>query len=120
MIDQITFYLFISGLFKDHRTAVQNYWYFPMFALAAGLIFERKAINWLSNRSGCTYSKFQKFIEMDMRKKAIKENWTICPPEYNPKGYKPHYFRPDFKDLLERFEERPETADDERRKLRDN
>jgi hypothetical protein len=52
--------------------------------LALGLVMERQAINWLTNRKGCTYNRLQKFIELDLRMKAIEEKWPICPPRYDP------------------------------------
>ena len=54
--DQL-YWLYLSGIFKDHRPDVENYFYVPMLSLLAALILERAAINWLSNRNGCTYNK---------------------------------------------------------------
>jgi hypothetical protein len=56
------------GNYKDHRADVQPYWYYTFFMLTIGLICERYAINWLTNRMGCNYNKLQKFIELDLRK----------------------------------------------------
>jgi hypothetical protein len=40
--------------------------------MLAGLFIEKQAINWLTNRWGCTYNKLQKFIELDLRHEAIE------------------------------------------------
>ena len=53
----MTFWAFYSGVFKDPRKEVQNYFYFPMFMLTFGLFIEKQAINWLTDRCGCTYNK---------------------------------------------------------------
>lgn len=70
-VDFMTFWLFIAGTFKDHRKSAQNYFYFNFGLLVLGLVFERQAINWLTNRWGCTYSKLQKYIELDLRRDCI-------------------------------------------------
>jgi len=44
-VDKWTFYLFISGAFKDHGPWVQNYFYFTFGALFAGLVIEKQAFN---------------------------------------------------------------------------
>jgi hypothetical protein len=67
-IDTLTFYVFMSGIFKDNRIDYQHYFYVPMFLLALGLIFERQAINWLTDRHGLTYNKLQKCVELDLRR----------------------------------------------------
>jgi hypothetical protein len=43
-IDKLTkylFYLFFSGIFKDHRREYQNYFYFTFMILFSALIIER-------------------------------------------------------------------------------
>lgn len=82
------------------------------FLLAVGLVIERQAINWLQNRKGCTFNRLQKFIELDLRIKSIKEKWPICPPPYSIDSYKDHYFMHDFNELSERF---VESESDQRR-----
>jgi fatty acid desaturase len=76
LIDGLDWYIFIAflgGFYKDVATHVngtpsyQDYYYFPMAAMFFGLIIEKQAINWLTNRHGCTYFKLQKFIELDTR-----------------------------------------------------
>jgi len=57
LVDRITYWVFLSGIYKDHRKEVQNYFYFPMFAIMFAMAIERQAINWLTNRNGCTYNK---------------------------------------------------------------
>jgi hypothetical protein len=76
-----------------------------MFAMMFAMAIERQAINWLTNRHGCTYNKLQKCIELDIRKDSIDEKWPVSPPKYDPEGYRSNYFRPDFDELLKRFKE---------------
>jgi len=57
-----------------------------MLAVLSGLVLEKQAINWLTNRMGCTYFKLQKYIELDLRKKAIDEKW---PGKYDPANPNP-------------------------------
>jgi len=83
-IDTSIYYLFVMGIFKDRRKEVQNYFYFPMFALAVALLIEKNSIDWLTDRNGCTYKKLQKCCEIDMRERAIKENWPNNRPVYDP------------------------------------
>jgi hypothetical protein len=88
--------VFVSGFFKDHRKEVQNFFYFPMFILVLCLSIERANINWLRDRNGCSYNKLQKFIELDIRKQAINDQWG-ADLMYNPSGYRANYFfRDDF------------------------
>lgn len=67
------------------------------------MIFERRMINWLYNRNGLNYSKFQKYCEMEIRYEAIKEKWDEnggkCPPGYSVDRYINHYFHSDFEKL---------------------
>jgi len=56
-LEDILYWVYLAGILKDHRPHVQNYFYLPMLSLLAALILERSAINWLSNRNGCTYNK---------------------------------------------------------------
>jgi uncharacterized membrane protein YGL010W len=67
-IDSITFYVFMVGIFKDERLEMEHFFYVPMLVMSLGLLAERKAINWLTNRHGLTYNKLQKCIELDLRK----------------------------------------------------
>jgi hypothetical membrane protein len=60
--------MFMIGVYKDHRKWVQHYFYWTYLLLTIVLMIERKAINWLMNRNGCNYNKFQKFVELDLRK----------------------------------------------------
>ena len=68
-----------------------------------GLVIEKKSIEWLTNRLGCTYFKLQKFIELDVRREAIRYSWDRKAPIYEPKRYQEHYFLNDFDDLYTRF-----------------
>ena len=80
------------------------------FLLILGLFFEKCCINWLNNRWGCNYNKIQKFIELEQRVRSINEKWQICPPPYNPKRYKEHYFKKNFRSIQDRFFESPEKS----------
>ena len=56
--DTMQFWLFFFGLYKDHRTKEQNYFYIPFAAIGFAYIIERQAINWLYNRQGCSFNWF--------------------------------------------------------------
>jgi hypothetical protein len=71
-----------------------------------GLVIEKKSIEWLTNRFGCTYFKLQKFIELDMRRTAMRYNWDNKAPVYEPRRYKENYFLSDFETLHDRFKHR--------------
>jgi len=52
-IDDYSFWLFFLGLYKDKENV---YYFFMTFVwLIIGSMFEKQAINWLTNRYGCTY-----------------------------------------------------------------
>jgi hypothetical protein len=57
VIDWWMFYIFIFGIYKDDRAEVEKYFYLTMFILTVGLVLERQAINWLTNRYGLTYNR---------------------------------------------------------------
>ena len=67
-LDQWIFWLFISGIFKDPRKEVMFDFYQVIISISICLFFERIFITWLFTRNGCTYNRFQKFIEMDLRR----------------------------------------------------
>jgi hypothetical protein len=125
-LDTLTFWVFVAGIYKapadadklasDDSKSAENYFYFTFLLLGFGLVCERQAINWLTNRSGCTYNKLQKFIELDLREQAVSENWPVCPPKYDVDRYAEHYFLHDFDDLKQRFQE-SEKESGKRRKL---
>jgi hypothetical protein len=78
-----------------------------MFLLTLGFLFERYNINWLTNRSGLTYNKLQKVIELEIRRVEIKardtnEQWKKR-PRYSPELYRDNYFGKDIDELMERF-----------------
>lgn len=77
----------------------------PFLLVAAALIIERQAFNWLNNRNGCDYRIFQKLVEMEVRIEAIDEDSSKEAPPYDPTRYKNHYFYPDFEQLKERMQE---------------
>jgi len=70
------------------------------------------AITWLFDRNGCTYNRFQKFVELDLRVQALKEEWAILPPRYNVERYRNHYYHQDFDALKKKFVE----SEEERKK----
>jgi hypothetical protein len=104
-LDTLTFWVFVSGIYKDQRAEAEDYFYLTFLLLTLGLVCERQAINWLTNRSGCTYNKLQKFIELDLRKQADSEDWPVRAPKYDIGRYAEHYFLHDFEDLKARFQE---------------
>jgi hypothetical protein len=53
----MSFWLFVSGLYKDGRPENQVYYNVTFSSLIIGLILERLAITWLKNRFGCTHNK---------------------------------------------------------------
>ena len=114
-VDKWTFWYFFSGVFKDHGTEVQNYFYFTIGLLYIGLTIEKLAINWLTNRWGCTYNKLQKFVELEMRKSCIKDKWERL-PAYDIDAYGRHYFYTDFEVIKRRFTEEHAEAKWKRQK----
>jgi len=102
-IDNASFWLFFFGIFRDG--ADSKYFYVTFGLLIIGLVFERSAINWLTNRFGCTYFRLQKFIELDMRREALraKRCWEFPNPDYSIDRYKKHYFYTDFDILKEKL-----------------
>lgn len=66
------------------------------FFLVCCLVIEKQSINWLKNRNGCNHFNLQKYIELDLRVRAFKENWLNQRIEYDVDNYKKHYFHGDF------------------------
>lgn len=56
-LDTLTFWVFVAGIYKDNRESAEHYFYLTFLLLSFGLVCERQAINWLTNRSGCTYNR---------------------------------------------------------------
>mmetsp|Transcript_21580 Transcript_21580/g.33240 ORF Transcript_21580/g.33240 Transcript_21580/m.33240 type:complete len:435 (-) Transcript_21580:108-1412(-) len=56
-VDNISFWVFFSGLYKDGRHGYRKFYSVTFLALIIGLVLERQAINWLKNRFGCTHYK---------------------------------------------------------------
>jgi hypothetical protein len=79
------------------------------------LFVERQAINWLTDRWGCTFNKLQKFIELDTRRTAIVDQWDVI-PKYQPDRYRDHYFYTDFDNLRLKFRE-PESQEEAKARL---
>ena len=100
-IDEISFWVFFTGIYKDDRNPY--YAQATFILMTIGLIVERQCINWLKNRFGCTYFRLQKFLELDQRREAIRYNWEARPPVYDPKRYREHYFLNDFDQIEKRF-----------------
>lgn len=117
-LDTLTFWVFVAGIYKDSSKSAENYFYLTFLLLGFGLVCERQAINWLTNRSGCTYNKLQKFIELDLRKQAVSENWPVCPPKYDVDRYAEHYFLHDFDDLKRRFRESEKESGEARKRAK--
>lgn len=117
-LDTLTFWVFVAGIYKDNRKSAENYFYLTFLLLSFGLVCERQAINWLTNRSGCTYNRLQKFIELDLRKQAVSENWPVCPPKYDVGRYAEHYFLHDFDDLKARFRESEKQSGEARKRAK--
>lgn len=99
MLDTASFWCFMAGIWKDHRVPVKRYYELTYGLLFIGLMFERQAINWLTNRWGCNFMKLQKFVELDTRAKAISEKWSNVPDKipYGLDRYEQHYFYNDYK-----------------------
>jgi hypothetical protein len=107
-IDKWTFWLFIAGIWKDPRKDVMWNFYGVVIVIAMCLLIERISMTWLFTRNGCTYPRFQKFVELDLRYQAVKnEVWPEI-PRYNPHRYRNHYFEQDFDELLAKFTETDE------------
>jgi len=75
----------------------------------ACMVIERNSINWLYNRNGCTYSKFQKIIELELRMNAINKDYGK-PPKYDTNRYRNHYFYPDFEIIQKKMTEDYQTS----------
>lgn len=56
-LDNTTYWVFMAGIWKDHRDGIDLYYFYTMGFLFLGLMLEKQAINWLTNRWGCTYNK---------------------------------------------------------------
>jgi hypothetical protein len=87
-LDNVSFWLFIGGIYKDGRQEYQYFYDYTYGSLIFGLIMERLAITWLKNRFGCTHNKLQKFLELDMRRDALRKNWEIRTPPYDIERYR--------------------------------
>lgn len=96
VIDRVSFWAFMTGLYHYKHVVL------VLFAM----IYERQCINWLRNRYGCTHYKLQKFIELDIRREAIRDrtNWA-CPQscKYDIENYRKHYFANDFDIIKKRI-----------------
>ena len=110
-IDYWSFWAFILGIWKDERTVIdangvetkpyKYFYHYTFIGLLVGILFEKFSIAWLKNRHGCTHYRLQKFIELDMRREALrKPQWDVCLPAYDFTRYKKHYFLNDFDKLM--------------------
>ena len=66
-MDKIVFICYIFGLYKDPegKESSNDYFYISLAVLFFGLVVEKLAINWLTDRHGCDYFRLQKFIELE-------------------------------------------------------
>lgn len=110
-LDWLNYWTFITGLYKDHRKSIEADWYITYGLMFLGLYIEKTAINWLTNRWGCTYNKLQKLLELDVRYKMLEEDKLEVPAPYGPHRYREHYFYHNFDDLVHRLVETDVTAD---------
>jgi len=92
MIDTMQYWFYICGIFTGNDTKEILSYGSAIGLLFLGLFIEKAAINWLKNRWGCSYSNYQKFCELEIRFKAIKEKWELTPIPYKPEHYKFHNF----------------------------
>lgn len=93
--------MFITGIYRDIRPESEHFFNHLMILLSFGIIVEKFSIGWLKNRNGCTHFKLQKFIELDMRREALrKPQWEVCLPAYSIENYRQHYFLNDFEWLM--------------------
>jgi len=81
-LDLFTLGLFYLGIYSEHDNLNL------VGIILLGLTIERIAINWLKNRFGCNHFKLQKFAELDMRVKAIRQFWDISNPPYDMNRYR--------------------------------
>lgn len=91
--------MFFLGIFNDGQQKNAYEFYLISALQLVGLLLEKRAIDWLTNRWGCTYFKLQKFCELDIRREAIRYSWERKAPIYEPRRYEEHYFLNDFNDL---------------------
>jgi hypothetical protein len=56
-LDKLVFVCYIIGFYKDPEGAESNndYFYISLAVLFFGLVIEKIAINWLTDRHGCDY-----------------------------------------------------------------
>ena len=61
----------------------------------------------MKSRYGCTYFKLQKFVELDLRREALRKNWEIPnPPYYGNENdqYVQHYFMNDYDEIGQKID----------------
>jgi hypothetical protein len=119
-IDRVTFWAFFTGIWKDPRPDVMWSFYGVVVVISICLLYERMFITWLHTRDGCTYNRFQKYIEMDIRRECLLAGgWHKKePPKYHPERYRNHYYEQDFDELLLRFKESDKEAKMHEKELR--
>ena len=118
MLDKIIFYFFFSGIYKDPRASQQNFFYLTFAIIGFGLVFERQCINWLSNRQGCNYTRLQKFIELEIRYRALKDGWALNSIKYNIDAYEDNYFYHDFEYVKSRIQESADEITERRKAMK--
>lgn len=88
-IDRVIFWLWYAGIWKDPRSDVMWSFYGVVICISICLLIERMLITWLYTRNGCTYNRFQKYIEMEIR---LENFLNSQPPKYHPERYRNHYY----------------------------
>lgn len=118
-IDRVTFWAFFTGIWKDPRPDVMWSFYGVVVVIAVCLLCERMCITWLHTRDGCTYNRFQKYIEMDIRRECLLAGGWHQTPKYHPERYRNHYYEQDFDELLLRFQESDAEARQHEQELKE-
>ena len=118
-IDAVNYWCFVIGIFKDPVLDVSLYFYGTFGFMYIGLYLEKSAIDWLTNRWGCTYNKLQKLIELEERYKLIEEHGITQAVPYCPQRYREHYFYHNFDEIIVRTTENDEDANIKRKMARD-
>jgi hypothetical protein len=54
-LKNMEFWLFFTGIYKDRRSGNAYHFLLTYLCLFIGLIFEKKMIDWLTDRFGCSY-----------------------------------------------------------------
>jgi len=118
-IDGVNYWCFVTGIFKDPVPGVALYFYGTFGFMYIGLYLEKAAIDWLTNRWGCTYNKLQKLVELEERYKLLEEHQIPHAIPYCPQRYRDHYFYHNFDEIVARTTENDADANIKRKIARD-